>query len=211
METVDQSDSRIETCDIVTSDPPSSISSGTDKALAPTPSQDSTSTAEPLSSQERKVLSNEIRPETSQLIVPEPTASKTRRNRQLKPKPNLSRASRTTQREAAEGVTSSAETFSAPVRDVESQISTLIDFIPEAPSEPEPEEQKSGAERENDQPEACISVQSLEEMMEVGDSGKRTCVVDERKEETQQARRYIALFRCLIMKLISTLKSVIFL
>ncbi|XP_060791306.1 transcription factor TFIIIB component B'' homolog isoform X3 [Neoarius graeffei] len=200
METMDQSETRVETCDMVTSDPSCSIASETDpvstvsmgdKTLAPTPLQDSAHTAEPISSQESTVLSNEIQAETSNIIAQEPTASKTRRNRLLKPKPNLSRAFRTTQREPAESVTSSAETFSTPVKTdietktVETQISSVKDFIPNAASQPEPEEQNS-EERDNDKSEGRIPVLSLEEKMEDGVSGKRTGVEDERKEETQQ-------------------------
>lgn len=205
METMDQSETRVETCDMVTSDPSSSIASETDpastvstgdKTLAPTPLQDSTHMADPVSSQKSKVLSNETQSEISNIIAEEPTASKTRRNRLLKPKPNLSRAFRTTQREPAEAVTSSAETFSTPVKTdieaktVETQISTVKDFIPKAPSRPEPEEQNT-EERENDKTEGCSPVLSLEKKMEDGVSGKRTCVEDERKEEMQQTHRYV--------------------
>ncbi|XP_026784628.3 transcription factor TFIIIB component B'' homolog isoform X2 [Pangasianodon hypophthalmus] len=203
VETMDQSETRVETCDVVTSDPSSSITLQTDpvstvstgdKTLTPTPPQDSASTAEPGSSPESKVLSNEIQPETSNVIVPEPAASKTRRNRLPKPKPNLSRASRTVQKEPAEAVTTTAETINAPVKahveakTVESQTSTAKDFIPKPASQPEPEEQNAEIceERENDRTEGCSSVLSLEKKMEDEVSGKTTCVEDERKEETQQ-------------------------
>ncbi|KAK3555537.1 hypothetical protein QTP86_021799 [Hemibagrus guttatus] len=203
METMDQSETTVETCDIVASDPSSSITSQTDlvstvvmedKTLEPTPPQDSASTPEPISCQENKPLSNEIQPETSNITVPGPTASKTRRNRLPKPKPNLSRASRSTQREPAAAVTSSVETCSTPVKDdreaktVDSQTSAVKDFRPEEPSQPEPEELNSEAckEREN-KTEGCSSVLQLEEKMEDGDSGQRACVADEGKEETQQA------------------------
>lgn len=189
-ETMDQSESRVETCE-----PP--ISMG-DETLAPAPPQDSTSIVEPVSSQGSEVLSNDIQPETSNVIVPEPTALKTQRNRL--PKPNLSRASRTTQREPAELVTSSAETFSAPVasakiaaKTAEPQISTVKDFVPEAPSQPEPEELNSEIceERENGKTEGCVPVLSLEKMMEDEVSGRRTRVEEERREEMQQTHRYI--------------------
>ncbi|KAB5549337.1 hypothetical protein PHYPO_G00066190 [Pangasianodon hypophthalmus] len=203
VETMDQSETRVETCDVVTSDPSSSITLQTDpvstvstgdKTLTPTPPQDSASTAEPGSSPESKVLSNEIQPETSNVIVPEPAASKTRRNRLPKPKPNLSRASRTVQKEPAEAVTTTAEMINAPVKahveakTVESQTSTAKDFIPKPASQPEPEEQNAEIceERENDRTEGCSSVLSLEKKMEDEVSGKTTCVEDERKEETQQ-------------------------
>ncbi|MCI4387019.1 hypothetical protein PGIGA_G00069340 [Pangasianodon gigas] len=195
---MDQSETRVETCDVVTSDPSSSITLQTDPVSTvstgdKTLAQDA-STAEPGSSQESKVLSNEIQPETSNVIVSEPAASKVRRNRLPKPKPNLSRASRTVQKEPAEAVTSSAETDNAPVKadveakTVESQTSTVKDFIPKLPSQPEPEEQNAEIceERENDGTEGCSSVLSLEKKMEDGVSGKTTCVEDERKEETQQ-------------------------
>ncbi|XP_053504849.1 transcription factor TFIIIB component B'' homolog isoform X2 [Ictalurus furcatus] len=181
-ETMDQSETRVETCE-----PP--VSTG-DENLAPAPPQDSASMVEPVSSQGSEVLSNDIQPETSNVIVPEPTALKTQRNRL--PKPNLSRASRTTQREPAEAVTSSAETFSAPVTSdkiaAKTQISTVKDFVPEAPSQLEPEELNSEIceERENDKTEGCVPVLSLEKMMEDEVSGRRTRIEEERREEMQQ-------------------------
>lgn len=201
---MDQSETT-EPCDIVTSDLSSSITSQTDsvstvitenKTLEPTPPQDSASTPEPIRGQKNKPLSNKIQPETSDITVPEPTALKTRRNRLPKPKPNLSRASKPTQREPAVAATSSVETCSTPVKDdreaktVESQTSAVKDLSPEEPSQPEPEEQNSEAckEREN-KSEACSSDLQLEVKMEDGDSGQRSHVEDERKEETQQAHR----------------------
>ncbi|XP_058271050.1 transcription factor TFIIIB component B'' homolog isoform X1 [Hemibagrus wyckioides] len=196
METMDQSET-METCNIMTSDLSSGITSQTDSVSTvvtedKTPPQGSASTPEPVSGQENKPLSTEIQPETSNITVPEPTALKTRRNRL--PKPNLSRASKPTQREPAIAATCSVETCSTPVKDdreaktVESQTSAVKDLSPEEPSQPEPEEQYSEAckEREN-KSEGCSSDLQLEEKMEDGDSGQRSRVENERKEETQQA------------------------
>lgn len=152
METMDQSETRVET-------------------LAPPPPQDSASTPEPVSSQESKVLSNEIQPETSDVIAPEGTTSKTRRNHL--PKPNLSRVSRT-QQEPAEAASSSAETVGAPVK-------------AEEPFQLEPEKQNSDIC--NGKTEGCSSVQLKK--MEDDVSAKRTCIEDENKEETQQTHRYL--------------------
>lgn len=191
METMDQSKTRVETCDAVTSDP-SIISSETDLIVpAPFPPQDSASTADPASCQESKVLSNKIQPGTPNIIVLEAAASDTRRNRL--PKPNLSRVSRSMQYEPAEAASSSGETFSAPVRPdleakpVESQISAVKDLIPEAPSQPEAAEQSSEIceEREHDKTEGCSPVTLLEKKME-----DAVCVEEESKEETQQIHRY---------------------
>lgn len=195
---MDQPETRVETCDVVTSDLSSCISSGTDpvstvsagdKALAPPPQQDSTSVLEPGSCQDGKVLSDM----TPDLTVSEP-ASQIQRIRRPKPKPKpcLSRASRSTQRDSAEGVTSPAEMFSDPVKAdiqatvVESQISTEKDFIPEAPSEPEPEERNS----ELGEGHKCTSVLSGEEKIEDVESGKRTCTEDEKNKELLQTHRY---------------------
>lgn len=198
METMDQSET-VEICDMVTSDPSFSITSQTDsvssismedKTLKPSPLQDFASTVEPISCQESKILSFEIQAETSNVTVPEPTASKTRRNHL--PKPNLSRASKTTQRGPAEAVASSTEPCSTPVKD-ESQISTVKVFSPEEPSHLGSEEQNSEVckERENDKTEACSPVVLLENKMEDGDSGQRSYVEDVRKEETHKAHGYI--------------------
>lgn len=177
METMDPSETRVETCDMVTSDlspetdPVDTVSAG-DKTLAPPPPQDSASTPEPVSSQESKVLSNEIQPETSDVIAPEGTASKTRQNHLPEPKPSLSRVSRTTQQEPAEAASGSAETVGAPVKAVE-------------PFQLEPEKQNSDIC--NDKTEGCSSVQLKK--MEDDVSAKRTCLEDEKKEETQQKHR----------------------
>lgn len=212
--TMDQTKTCIETCDLVTSDPSPRITSGTDqvstvsiedKTLALTPLQDSAPTPETVSSQESKVLSKEIHPETSSIILPEAAASKTRRNRLPKPKPNLSRASRTSQREPSEAVSTSVEPLSAPVKaDIEAktlQISAVKDFILEAPSQPEPEEQKSEIceERENDTAEGCSPVLSPEKNLEDGAPGRKTCIEDERKEGTLETHRYIREDLCFIL------------
>lgn len=198
METMDQSETRLETCDMVTFDLTSCISSETDpvctvstgdKASAPPPLPDSISVSEPGSIQEGKALSSM----TPNLTVPEP-ASQTRMGHLPKPKPDLGRASRTMQREPAEGVTSSAEIFSDPVKaDVPSTTAeSQISRVNEAPSEPEPEEQKSELceGRENGKTESCTSVLSGVEKTEHGESEKRTCIEEEKKEEMLQTHRY---------------------
>ncbi|XP_053334438.1 transcription factor TFIIIB component B'' homolog [Clarias gariepinus] len=198
METTYQSEIRVETCDAVTSEP-SPITSETDrlgtdstgdKTSPPSPPQDSAPTAEPSVSQESQVPPNEnkIQTESANSIVSEPTASKARRNRLPKPKPNLSRVSRTAQRQPAESVNSSTETLSTTgTADTtqESQVLTTEDFVPNTQSQPEPEDQSAEIckEREKDRTEGCSPVLSLEKDTEEGHTGKRTCVADERREE----------------------------
>ncbi|XP_047661574.1 transcription factor TFIIIB component B'' homolog isoform X2 [Tachysurus fulvidraco] len=192
METMDQSET-VEFCDVVTSDPSFSITSQPDSVSsismeAPSPLQDFAFTVEPIGCQESKLLSIEIQAETSNVTVPDPTASKTRRNHLPEPKPNLSRASNTTQRGPAGAVDSSTETCSTPGKH-EAQTSTVKVFSPEEPSRPRSEEQNSEVckERDSDKTEACSPVVLMGKKMEDGDSGQRSFGENVRKEETRQA------------------------
>ncbi|KAF5900805.1 transcription factor TFIIIB component B'' isoform X1, partial [Clarias magur] len=213
METTHQSEVKGETCDTVTSKP-SPITSETDPLRtdstgdipsAPSPRQDPAPTAEPTVSQESQTTfnENEVQSETANAIVPEPTASKTRRNRLPKPKPNLNRDSKTAQRQHAESVSSSTETLSAPgTADTtqKSEVSTAEDFVPNAQSQPEPEDQsgKNCEERDKDRTEGCVPVLSLEKETEEGDTGKRTRVADEPREEMQQTHRASSASECAV-------------
>ncbi|XP_046723756.1 transcription factor TFIIIB component B'' homolog isoform X1 [Silurus meridionalis] len=176
VETMDQSQTEFEPC-VVTSDPASEtdLVITADKTITQSPSHDSASTAEPISSQESSDPSIEIQPETSSISAPEPTSSKTQRNLLPKHKSNMRKVSRTTLKEPAEALASSSEKISAPVKGdeeaVESHLST-----PKAPSHPEPEEHLSeiSEEQEKYRREDCSSVVSLEKKIEDGVMGEET-------------------------------------
>ncbi|KAI5096289.1 hypothetical protein C0J45_13183 [Silurus meridionalis] len=176
VETMDQSQTEFEPC-VVTSDPASEtdLVITADKTITQSPSHDSASTAEPISSQESSDPSIEIQPETSSISAPEPTSSKTQRNLLPKHKSNMRKVSRTTLKKPAEALASSSEKISAPVKGdeeaVESHLST-----PKAPSHPEPEEHLSeiSEEQEKYRREDCSSVVSLEKKIEDGVMGEET-------------------------------------